>query len=127
MRNIYAYSKGGSMPNFEFSEIKLPCIVCGKIMDAEVTDHGLTDDGITAKIHGGCLSNHDSDEYLMTICDECVTACYVSGKLKFIKNYSDTRILKPSQFMTDADIEAAFMTDADIEVAGIGVPNAYND
>lgn len=50
-------------------------------------DNRLWTGGIVQIINGGYGSNHDTDKYIIAICDDCVTSNMEDGTLLFHGNY----------------------------------------
>lgn len=44
-------------------------------------------DGIVHKVSAGYGSSHDGDEFIIAICDECITKKKMTGNIAYVNNY----------------------------------------
>lgn len=82
--------------NQDFEEIhgkNRPCICCNKEIKPIHPNHirfpesGMYDGGIVDKISAGYGSNHDTDMFIIAICDTCITELRENNKITYAGNY----------------------------------------
>lgn len=69
------------------------CICCDKKITAIHPEHmqfpqgGMYNGGVVDKISAGYGSKHDTDMFIVAICDDCITALKEKKKIMFAGNY----------------------------------------
>ena len=68
-------------------QVELLCIRCGQVVRPIIhgapsnSDSEMYDDGIADSIVAGYGSKHDTEKFVLAICDDCIDALLDEGKL----------------------------------------------